>query len=78
VIPLIGQNQQQQISIELCVNPPQLTIWAGTIGTRVPLNLAMVKDLHNGLGQLIGILEAKERPITGDGATRAPLDVFRG
>ena len=77
MIPIIGSNQTQQISIELSVNPPQLTIWAGTSGQRIPVSLQLARDLAGGLDQLIGILEAKAAPMTGDGA-RAAIDVFRG
>ncbi len=77
MIPIIGSNPTTKVEVTLTDSPPELIIWAGLHGTRLPLALPLIRTLLSGLHKLEDILEAQQRPLTGDGSNHAGLDVFR-
>ncbi len=77
MIPIIGQNQPLQISVQIDISAPAIIIGQGIHFTKLDLTLAGARQLRDGLVQVVNALEAKSAPLTGDGSRHAGLDVYR-
>ncbi len=78
MIPIIGENHQQRIEVQLDPAQQLLTIWVGTAGTRIPVDLGLARQLGQGLLDLAEMIQARSAPMTGDRSRATPaIDLFR-